>query len=60
MQASASDLVKAPQFSVPSGIQEIEADQTAVIGLIDKVIEKIVRVTVSDGRVYLGRLMSVD
>ena len=28
--------------------------------MIDKVIGKVVRVTVADGRVYLGRLTSVD
>ena len=27
---------------------------------IDKVIEKVVRVTVKDGRLYLGKLMAVD
>ena len=31
-----------------------------VLALIDKVIDKMVRVTVSDGREYLGRLQCVD
>ena len=31
-----------------------------MVALIDKVIGKIVRVTVSDGRVYLGTLVCVD
>jgi len=30
------------------------------LNIIDKVINKLVRVSVSDGRVYLGKLMAVD
>jgi len=30
------------------------------LAMVDKVIEKLVRVTVVDGRVYIGTLMSVD
>ena len=30
------------------------------LDVIDKVIDKLVRVTVSDGRIYLGKLMCVD
>ena len=41
-----------------SGIDEVKDQKT--IALIDKVIDKVVRVTVSDGRVYLGKLMCVD
>ena len=31
-----------------------------IIDVIEKVIDKLVRVTVSDGRIYLGKLMCVD
>ena len=41
-----------------NGIQ-IVTDPRA-LAMIDKVITKLVRVTVTDGRVYLGLLTSVD
>ena len=41
-----------------NGIEKV-TDPRA-LALIDKVIQKLVRVTVADGRVYLGLLMSVD
>ncbi len=41
-----------------SGITPIE--KAEIQAVISKTIEKIVRVEVSDGRVYLGLLMSVD
>lgn len=31
-----------------------------VLALIDRVIDKIVRIKVSDGRVYVGMLKSID
>ncbi len=37
-----------------------EVTDKKALAVIDKVIEKIVRVTVTDGRVYLGQLMAVD
>ena len=40
------------------GIKPVTDDK--VNALIDKVIDKIVRVKVSDGRIYLGILKSVD
>ena len=40
------------------GIEEVTDERAKQV--IDKVIDKVVRVTVSDGRVYLGKLMSVD
>ena len=40
------------------GIQKVTDEK--VNALIDKVIEKIVRVEVSDGRIFLGILKSVD
>ena len=41
-----------------SGIDPVEGGSAKTV--IDKVIDKIVRITVSDGRIYLGRLMAVD
>lgn len=41
-----------------SGITEVT--DAGAQSIIDKVIDKLVRVTVADGRVYLGKLMSVD
>ena len=41
-----------------NGIQKV-TDPRA-LAMIDKVITKLVRVTVTDGRVYLGLLTSVD
>ena len=41
-----------------NGIYPIENEET--LKLVEKVIEKIVRVEVSDGRIYLGLLMSCD
>ena len=40
------------------GIKPVTDDKVKT--LIDKVIDKIVRVEVSDGRIYLGILKSVD
>ena len=40
------------------GIQKVTDEK--VNALIDKVIEKIVRVEVTDGRIFLGMLKSVD
>ena len=41
-----------------SGVEEVKDERAKA--LIDKVIDKLVRVTVADGRVYLGKLMAVD
>lgn len=41
-----------------SGIDAV-TDQHA-LNVINKVIDKIVRIEVSDGRIYLGKLMAVD
>ena len=41
-----------------SGVEEVKDERAKAI--IDKVIDKLVRVTVADGRVYLGKLMAVD
>ncbi len=41
-----------------SGITQIT--QPNVLALIDKVIEKVVRVEIYDGRIYIGLLMSCD
>ena len=41
-----------------SGIVEVTDQKT--LDIIEKVIDKMARVTVSDGRVFLGKLMSVD
>ena len=43
-----------------NGIDKINSDNDKANAVIDKVIEKIVRVSVSDNRVYLGKLMAVD
>ena len=42
----------------PSGIQSVKSE--TALKLIDRVIGKLVRVTLTDERIYLGRLMSVD
>ena len=44
-----------PQISGVLPVEDSKVNQ-----LIDKVIDKIVRVTVSDGRIYLGILKSID
>ena len=41
-----------------SGIDEVTDKK--VLDVVEKVIDKIARVTVSDGRIYLGKLMCVD
>ena len=41
-----------------SGVEEVKDERAKAV--IDKVIDKLVRVTVADGRVYLGKLMAVD
>ena len=47
-----------PKYEPLSGITPLEDE--AAIKLVDLVIDKIVRVQISDGRTYLGILMSVD
>ena len=41
-----------------SGIDTVNSE--AALAVIDKVIDKMVRVTVTDGRIFLGKLMAVD
>lgn len=41
-----------------SGIEDVSDSRAQTV--IDKVIGKLVRVTVADGRLYLGTLMAVD
>ena len=41
-----------------SGIEPVFEERASAV--IDKVIDKLVRVQVSDSRIYLGRLMAVD
>lgn len=48
----------AGKHQISSGIQPIENKE--VLAVIERVIEKIVRVQVSDGREYIGILQSVD
>jgi small nuclear ribonucleoprotein (snRNP)-like protein len=48
----------AGKHQISSGIEPIENKE--VLAVVDKVIEKIVRVQVSDGREYVGILQSVD
>ena len=43
---------------VPSGIESV-TDEHA-LKVIEKVIDKVIRVQVTDGRQYIGKLMSVD
>ena len=45
---------KKPKYEPLSGITPIEDE--AALKLVDRVIEKIVRVQISDGRIYLGIL----
>ena len=49
---------KKPKYEPLSGITPLEEE--AALKLVDRVIEKIVRVQISDGRTFLGILMSVD
>ena len=60
MVEQAAQESKPPKESHPqiSGIQEVTDERAKAV--IDKVIDKLVRVTVADGRVYLGKLMAVD
>lgn len=46
------------RYEVKSGVEVPTNDHAQEV--ISKVIEKIVRVEVSDGRVFIGKLMSVD
>ena len=41
-----------------SGIEDVTDERVRAV--INKVIDKVVRITVSDGRIYLGKLMSID
>ena len=41
-----------------SGIEDVADERVRAV--INKVIDKVVRITVSDGRIYLGKLMSID
>ena len=41
-----------------SGIDTVNSE--TALAVIDKVIDKMVRVTVTDGRIFLGKLMAVD
>ena len=40
------------------GIEAVTNDRAQAV--VNKVIDKLVRVSVSDGRIYLGKLMAVD
>ena len=51
-------MVEKSNYEPLSGVSLIQDE--AVLQLVDKVIEKIVRVQISDGRIYLGILQSVD
>lgn len=53
-------MVETPAYVVKSGIQPLDPDQTKQQAVIAKVIGKIVRVTVTDNRVFVGKLLSVD
>lgn len=41
-----------------SGVDPVTNDR--VLKIIERVIEKVVRVEISDGRIYVGLLISVD
>ena len=45
---------KKPKYEPLSGITPLEDE--AALRLVDRVIEKIVRVQITDGRIYLGIL----
>ena len=49
---------KKQKYEPLSGVTPLEEE--AALKLVDRVIEKIVRVQISDGRTFLGILMSVD
>ena len=59
-QATQESITPAPKEQHPqlNGIDAVSDERALTI--IDKVIDKLVRVSVSDGRVYLGKLMAVD
>ena len=60
VESSENQSQQKPQDPHPqkSGIHEVKDEK--MLAVIDKVIDKLVRVTVSDGRIYLGKLMCVD
>ena len=57
-QAPALKAAEKQQHPQKSGIDAVTDERALTV--IDKVIDKLVRVSVSDGRLYLGKLMAID